>query len=113
MEFPTNLPNEPRFNLRCSRATGGSSCLDGGDRYDAGRGDRRGNARRRRNRQVRHRLGRRRTQCRFHRARRHPLENISNTHRINELFRRGQELLRAEMAAKRQAQFTPAAATAK
>jgi imidazolonepropionase-like amidohydrolase len=42
-----------------------------------------------------------------------PLENISNTRRVNKVFRRGQELRRAEMAAKRQAQFTPAAATAK
>jgi imidazolonepropionase-like amidohydrolase len=42
-----------------------------------------------------------------------PLENISNTRRINKVFLRGQELPRAEMAAKWQAQFRQAAATAK
>jgi imidazolonepropionase-like amidohydrolase len=39
-----------------------------------------------------------------------PLENISNTRRINKVFLRGQELPRAEMAAKWQAQFRQAAA---
>jgi imidazolonepropionase-like amidohydrolase len=34
-----------------------------------------------------------------------PLENISNTRRINKVFLRGQEVPRAEMAAKWQAQF--------
>jgi len=38
-----------------------------------------------------------------------PLENISNTRRINKVFLRGQEVPRAEMAAKWQAQFSQAA----
>jgi imidazolonepropionase-like amidohydrolase len=39
-----------------------------------------------------------------------PLDNISNTRRISKVFLRGQEVPRAEMAAKWQAQFTKAAA---
>jgi imidazolonepropionase-like amidohydrolase len=39
-----------------------------------------------------------------------PLENISNTRRINKVFLRGQEVPRAEMAAKWQAQFGQTAA---
>ena len=39
-----------------------------------------------------------------------PLENVSNTRRISKVFLRGQELPRAEMAAKWQAQFSQSAA---
>jgi imidazolonepropionase-like amidohydrolase len=39
-----------------------------------------------------------------------PLESISNTRRINKVFLRGQEVPRAGMAAKWQAQFSQAAA---
>jgi imidazolonepropionase-like amidohydrolase len=42
-----------------------------------------------------------------------PLERISNTRRINKVFLRGEEVPRAEMAAKWQAQFGPAAAAGK
>src|SRR6266446_2702004 len=38
-----------------------------------------------------------------------PLESISNTRRINKVFLRGQEVPRAEMAAKWQAQFRQSA----
>ena len=40
-----------------------------------------------------------------------PLENISNTRRIDRVFLRGQEVPRAAMAAKWQAQFGQTAAT--
>jgi imidazolonepropionase-like amidohydrolase len=39
-----------------------------------------------------------------------PLENISNTRRIDKVFLRGQEVPRAEMAAKWRAQFDQTAA---
>jgi len=39
-----------------------------------------------------------------------PLENISNTRRIDKVFLRGQEVPRAEMAAKWQEKFGRAAA---
>src|SRR5229473_5598225 len=42
-----------------------------------------------------------------------PLENIANTRKINQVFLRGQEVPRAEMAAKWQAQFGQTAATGK
>ena len=42
-----------------------------------------------------------------------PLESISNTRRINKVFLRGQEVPRAEMAAKWQGQFGQTAATGK
>jgi imidazolonepropionase-like amidohydrolase len=42
-----------------------------------------------------------------------PLESISNTRRISKVFLRGQEVPRAEMAAKWQAQFGQTAATGK
>jgi imidazolonepropionase-like amidohydrolase len=42
-----------------------------------------------------------------------PLESVSNTRRINKVFLRGQEVPRAEMAAKWQAQFSHSAATGK
>jgi imidazolonepropionase-like amidohydrolase len=38
-----------------------------------------------------------------------PLENISNTRRINKVFLRGEEVPRAAMAAKWQEQFSQAA----
>ena len=40
-----------------------------------------------------------------------PLESISNTRRINTVYLRGQEVPRAALAAKWQAQFRPAATT--
>jgi len=66
----------------------------------------RGDPRRRLDRPPRHRPGGARQERRLHRARRQfRMENISNTRRIDKVFLRGQEVPRAAMAAKWQAQF--------